>query len=225
MKLSKKDLTNIPLLALVVANLLPLWGVCFLKWDAFYIILLYWSENLVIGFYNILKIAVAKVHHPIEHIAKLFFTPFFVVHYSGFMAIHGLFVLAFTKKIAGPLVSGKPWPCFLVFVQLLLGVIKKMLLAITPQMKLAILALFISHGVSFVYNYLLKGEYATAKPKDLMNQPYARVVVMHIAVIAGGFCAMTIGSPVPLLFVLVIGKIILDVKMHLREHKKAKPTT
>jgi hypothetical protein len=33
---------------------------------------------------------------------------------------------------------------------------------------------------------------------------------------------MTIGSPVPLLIVIVIGKIILDIKMHLREHKKAK---
>jgi hypothetical protein len=95
MKLSKKDLTSIPVITLVAANLLPLWGVCFLKWDAFYIILLYWSENLAIGFYNILKIVAAKAKHPAEHIFKLFLVPFFVVHYGGFMAVHGLFVLAF----------------------------------------------------------------------------------------------------------------------------------
>ena len=225
MKLSKKDLTNIPVIVLVAANLLPLWGVYFLKWDAFYIILLYWSENLAIGFYNILKIATAKVRHPIENIGKLFCIPFFVIHYGGFMAVHGFFVLAFAKKAQGPSLGGKSWPCFFVFIQLLINVIRQMFLAITPQMKLAILALFISHGVSFVHNYLLKGEYATAKLGKLMNQPYSRVVVLHIALLAGGFFAMSIGSPVPLLFVLVIGKIILDVKMHLREHKKAKPTT
>jgi len=227
MKFSKKDLTSIPVITLVAANLLPLWGVCFLNWDAFYIILLYWSENLAIGFYNILKMAIAKVKHPAEHIFKLFLIPFFVVHYGGFMAVHGFFILAFAKiaegpSVASPSIGGKSWPCFFVFVQLLINVIRQMLLTIPPQMKLAIFALFISHGVSFVHNYLLKGEYATAKPKELMNKPYSRVVVLHIAIIAGGFFAMTIGSPVPLLFVIVIGKIILDIKMHLREHKKAK---
>ncbi len=207
--------------------MLPLWGVCFLKWDAFYIILLYWSENLAIGFYNILKIAAAKVEHPIEHLGKLFLIPFFVIHYSGFMAVHGFFVLAFAKiaegpSVASPSIGGKSWPCVFVFVQLLINVIRQMFLIIPSQMKLAILALFISHGVSFVYNYLLKGEYATAKPGELMNKPYSRVVVLHIALLAGGFLVLTIGSPVPLLIVLVIGKIILDVKMHLREHRKAK---
>lgn len=211
----------------MAANMLPLWGVCFLKWDAFYIILLYWSENLAIGFYNILKIAAAKVEHPVEHLGKLFLIPFFVVHYGGFMAVHGFFVLAFAKmaegpSVASPPIGGKPWPCFFVFLQLLINVIRQMLLIIPPQMKLAILALFISHGVSFVYNYLLKGEYATAKPGELMGKPYSRVVVLHIALLAGGFLVLTIGSPVPLLIVLVIGKTILDVKMHLREHRKAK---
>lgn len=227
MKLSKKDLTSIPVIALVAANMLPLWGVCFLKWNAFYIILLYWSENLAIGFYNILKIAAAKVEHPVEHLGKLFLIPFFVVHYGGFMAVHGFFVLGFAKmaegqSVASPSIGGKAWPCFFVFVQLLINVIRQMFLIIPPQMKLAILALFISHGVSFVYNYLLKGEYATAKPGELMGKPYSRVVVLHIAIIAGGFLVLIIGSPVPLLVALVIGKTILDVKMHLREHKKAK---
>jgi len=46
--------------------------------------------------------------------------------------------------------------------------------------------------------------------------------VLHIAIIAGGFFVMALGSPVPLLIVIVIGKIMLDIKMHLREHRKAK---
>lgn len=220
MKVSQKDLTNIPVIALVAANVVPLWGVLFLGWDAFYIVLLYWSENLAIGFYNILKIAAAKVEHPLEHLSKLFLIPFFVIHYGGFMAVHGFFVLTMSKRSESGFVGGETWPCFLVFVQMLINVIRQMFSAIGPQMKIAILALFVSHGVSFVYNYLLKGEYAIYKPQELMNKPYSRVVVLHIAIIGGGFLVMSIGSPVALLLGLVVCKTIFDVHMHIRSHRQ-----
>ena len=57
MKLLKKELLDIPVISLLIANAIPLWGVIFLGWDAFYIVLLYWTENLIIGFYNVLKMA------------------------------------------------------------------------------------------------------------------------------------------------------------------------
>ncbi len=118
--------------------------------------------------------------------------------------------------------GGMDWPCFLVFVQMLFNVAKYMYSVIPPQVRFAVLALFISHGVSFVQNYLLKREYTTAKPEKLMGSPYGRVVVMHIAILAGGFLTMAIGSPAPLLVVLVVLKTILDVSLHNRAHKKAK---
>ena len=52
-----------------------------------------------------------------------------------------------------------------------------------------------------------------------MGAPYARVVVMHVAIIAGGFLTMVFGSPAALLFVLVVLKTIIDVELHLREHR------
>jgi len=221
MKLSKKDWLDIPVIALLAANTIPLFGVLFLEWDAFFIVLLYWSENFVIGFYNILKIAFAALPHPAAHLGKFFLIPFFTVHYGGFTAIHGFFVLAiFKKNIDGNVMDGKAWPCFLVFVQMLLNVAKQIYSIIPSQMKIAILALFLSHGVSFVYNYLLKGEYATAKPQQLMGAPYGRVVVMHIAILGGGFLTMTIGSPAALLLILVVLKTIVDINLHLRSHKK-----
>jgi len=222
MKLSKKDLLDIPVISLIAANAIPVWGVLFLGWDAFYIVLLYWTENLAIGFYNVLKIAFAGVSQPAAHLGKLFLIPFFIVHYGGFMAVHGFFVLALFHKGQGPPMGKMDWPCFLVFVQMLFNVVKYMYSVIPPQVRFAVLALFISHGVSFVQNYLLKGEYATARPEKLMSSPYGRIVVMHIAILAGGFLTMAIGSPAPLLVVLVVLKTILDVSLHNREHKKAK---
>jgi hypothetical protein len=91
-------------------------------------------------------------------------------------------------------------------------------------MKFALGALFFSHGVSFVGNYLIKGEYQKAKPKEQMGDPYVRIVVMHIAILAGGFFTVAIGSPVVLLLVLVALKTILEVKLYQRERrKKQKP--
>jgi hypothetical protein len=222
MKLSKKDWLDLPVIALLAANTIPLFGVLFLGWDAFYIVLLYWAENVVIGFYNVLKMVFAAAPHPVAHLGKLFLIPFFIVHYGGFTAVHGFFVLAlFHKDGQGPPMGGMNWPCFLVFVQMLFNVIGYMYSVIPPQVRLAVLALFISHGVSFVQNYLLKGEYATAKPDKLMASPYGRVVVMHVAILAGGFLTMAIGSPAPLLVVLIGLKTILDVNLHNRAHKKA----
>ncbi|MFC1634341.1 DUF6498-containing protein [Planctomycetota bacterium] len=223
MKFSKKDLLDIPVMALLAANAIPLFGVLFLKWDAFYIVLLYWAENLVIGFYNVLKMAFAAVPHPIAHLGKLFLIPFFTVHYGGFTAVHGFFVLAIFHKDngAGPPMGGQTWPCCLVFVQMLFNVASYMYSVIPPQVRLSVLALFASHGVSFVYNYIFKREYASANPGKLMASPYGRIVVMHIAILAGGFLVMTVGSPVALLAVLVVLKTVLDVSLHNRSHRKA----
>ena len=218
----KKYWSDVPLLALVAANVVPLWGVVCLGWDAFYIVLLYWAENLAVGFYNILKIALAKVAHPAEHLGKLFVIPFFIIHYGGFTAVHGFFVLMLFKKGEGESLTGRSWPCFLVFVQMLLNVIGQAYSVMPAPMKFALAGLFLSHGVSFVYNYLLKKEFATAKPQKLMASPYARVVVMHFAIIAGAFLTMAIGSPVAILIVLVVLKTVIDTALHLREHKKLK---
>ena len=54
-----------------------------------------------------------------------------------------------------------------------------------------------------------------------MASPYGRIVVMHISILAGGFLTMAVGSPAPLLAVLVALKTILDVNLHNRSHKKA----
>ena len=117
--------------------------------------------------------------------------------------------------------EGQPWPCFLVFVQMLFNVAKYMYSIIPHQVRLSVLALFASHGVSFVYNYIFKREYASANLGKLMASPYGRVAVMHIAILAGGFFAMTVGSPAVLLAVLVVLKTALDVKLHNRSHRKA----
>jgi hypothetical protein len=222
MRFSIEDSFSLPLLALLAANSIPLAGVMFLGWDVFSIVILYWAENLAIGFYNVLKMVFVKVDFPKDHLGKLFFIPFFCVHFGGFTAAHGLFILLIFKKGSGDLMNENPWPCFFVFLQLLFNVIKQVYAIIPADMKYALLGLFISHGISFVYNYFLKGEYEREKINSLMAKPYKRVIVLHVTVLVGGFLSLALGEPAAILFVLVVLKTVLDVNFHLRERRSSR---
>ncbi|MDH4202190.1 MAG: DUF6498-containing protein [Phycisphaerae bacterium] len=224
----QKNLTNLPLISLLIANALPIVGVLCFGWDAFAIVLLYWTENIVLGFYNVLKMVFVKMPIPAANIGKLFMIPFFIIHYGGFTAVHGMFVLSFfTGNAEGPspFSPGNTWPCFLVFVQLLFNVIRVALSMLPPNMLFAVAGLFVSHGVSFGYNYFYKGERRRTNLGKLMSQPYGRIVVLHIAILFGGFLTMAMGSPVGVLLILVLLKTVIDVKLHLRERQKNKTST
>ena len=58
-------------------------------------------------------------------------------------------------------------------------------------------------------------------PAELMHSPYGRIVVLHLAIIFGGFAVQALGSSVGLLVLLIIGKIVIDASLHVRAHKKA----
>ncbi|MDB4287561.1 DUF6498-containing protein, partial [bacterium] len=44
------------LIALLLANLIPLWGVFFKGWSSQEVLVVYWLENVAVGLVNILKI-------------------------------------------------------------------------------------------------------------------------------------------------------------------------
>ncbi|MGB5884183.1 MAG: DUF6498-containing protein, partial [Desulfobulbales bacterium] len=77
MKPAQKQQDPLSLAALIGANLIPFIGIFFFHWDVSYIVLLYWIENLVAAFYNILKLAFLKIDSSTEKVGKLFLIPFF----------------------------------------------------------------------------------------------------------------------------------------------------
>ena len=81
------------------------------------------------------------------------------------------------------------------------------------------MGLMVSHGISFVHNYILQKEYVSFTIKKLMNQPYKRIVLLHVAIIAGGVPIMLLDSPIPLLCILVLLKIFIDIRLHTKSHE------
>ena len=199
---------RVSLIVLIAANLVPLAGVFLAGWDAGMIVVLYWSENLIIGFYNVLKMSLVPAGKSHAQATKPFMIVFFCVHYGIFCFGHGVFVFLFfaigrsTEGFAG------------------VGQVSSSALAGTAaQLIWAFLALAASHGVSFVQNFLRKKEYASTTLQRQMAQPYVRIVVLHVAIIAAAFPVMLFQSPAPLLVILICGKILLDLVLHKRSHR------
>ncbi len=219
--LPQKQKDTLSLAALIGANLIPFIGIFFFDWDVRYIVLLYWIENLVAGFYNVLKMAILNNAQKNENVSKLFIIPFFCLHYGGFCAAHGFFLMHFFKIGTGssPLENGNEWWGPFIFFQILFSTIAKIWASKPPGMIWAVMGLFISHGVSFVENFILAQEYKTSSLQQLMHQPYQRIIIMHIAIIAGGILVLKLNSPLPLMIILVLLKITVDIHLHKKSHR------
>jgi len=185
-------------LALLAANLLPLAGVLMFDWDLWQVMVLYWAESAVIGFYTVLKLCV--VAKPLA----VFAVPFFVGHFGAFMAAHFVFVYGFFIRgfASGPLDFGP-----------LEGLID-----IFAPISPALAALAVSHGVSFALNFIGRKEYAGETIQSLMTAPYKRIVIMHLTIIFGGALVLALDTPAPALALLVLIKTAVDLRAHRREH-------
>mgnify|MGYP001814649964 CR=1 FL=1 len=216
--------STVTLAALIIANLVPVFGVLQLDWDVGAIVVLYWCENLVIGCYTIIKLLMAAGP------GALFSVLFFIMHYGGFCGIHGVFVLALTG-FAGDepgsmdmdIMPMGTWPGPLVFPQILYEVTRRVVAVAPDTLLYAVAALFISHGISFALNYIGNREYDGLKTGRIMTSPYGRILVLHFAIIAGGFLVITLGSPIGLLLALVALKIGMDIMLHRRSHRQPEP--
>jgi hypothetical protein len=191
-------------LSLIAANLIPLFGVLFWGWSLSAIMVLYWSENVVIGIFNVLKMSLAQGevkgssmrfnNKTVTAAHRSALTLFFIAHFGIFTLVHGIFVFAF---------FGNGLPAF----SLLLP---------------AFLFLFLSHGISLGVNFLWKGERLRVAFTDLFVQPYKRVVIMHLTIILGAYASTALDLPEASLFVLIGLKVVVDLFSHSWEHKSFK---
>jgi len=185
-------------LALIAANLVPLAGSAFFGWNLSDVMVLYWAESAIVGFFNVCKIIV------IGRWAALFAAPFFIGHFGGFMAVHFLFIYTiFVEPSQAGVSSGGD-----------LAQVAALFTGLWP----ALLALFASHAFSFFANFMGRREYAGRRVNDQMGEPYGRIVFMHLVLIFGGGLAMMLGNPAPVILIVIALKIFFDVKAHLKQH-------
>ncbi|KPJ85373.1 hypothetical protein AMJ57_03335 [Parcubacteria bacterium SG8_24] len=199
------------LYTLIAANLIPVVGVLLLGWDMRDALFLYWMENLIVGFFAVLRIAFA----PGNPFGKIFAVPFFCFHFGMFTLVHGVFVIGLTAGF-GSMSAGLPVLDFVIEL-------------VSRSAPYAAVILFLSHGYSFVFNYLGRGEREKTDVGQEMGRPYSRVMVMHFTILAAFFLMLPLGMMsddpaaavriVPALILIII-KTLVDATTHRRAHAR-----
>ena len=184
---------------MIVANLIPLFGALLFGWSIGVIVILYWCETAVIGLYSILKLPYALGWEAVIAV------PFFIIHFGVFLGITGFMALALYLYVDAP---PKGFEAFS---------------PIALELILFVPAVVVSHGVSFVSDFIGNKEYKWSKDTDvLMAAPYIRVGVIFAGVFLGAFLLYATRVPTAFMSVFIVLKIVVDTIAHLKERRKAK---
>lgn len=171
----------------------------------------------------------AKKHTGLAHffirIFRLPMIAFFVFHYGAFCGAHGLFVFTILQgNEAGKAIMNTELTMgVFVFMEMLFNVLRYSYNFIVQEGLIwPVLALFVSHGYSFIVNYIGRNEYKEAEISRLMNQPYARIMLLHVVIIFGGGIVMAFKLPIYFMMLFVAAKTVVDIYLHNKERKKFK---
>lgn len=201
---------------LLLANTVPLLGVLVLGWEVFPILFLFWSENVLVGLFTVLRMLGLRPLCVRTWLGKVFTIPFFVFHFGLFTAIHGIAVFSIFgtgSRVPSNYTLEGPYPP----PDMILDTIE--IYGLWP----ALIALGLSHGFSWGHNFLVRGEYREATLDTIMLAPYSRVIVLHLVVMAAGFLIMVLGAPLGALLFLILLKAGADLRSHAREHLRPTP--
>jgi hypothetical protein len=213
------------LIALVLANLFVALQTVRHEWVYYETLLIYWTEVAVLGGYNVLRMLVVGVFgaEPLgswaarwvdlgSRLNRFIYTVigigFFLLKFGAFAFGVGLFVLLspalFTPQGESAGVS-----------------IHRALVAAGPGLFFATGTICLSHGISFVGNFLIGREYDRTNLASLFLLPYARMSLVAAVLLAGIAATRQIPSlagSTAFAVVMVLLKLLADAITHILEH-------
>lgn len=209
-------------------SIVPLAGVIFLHWNVGEILFLYWYENIINGLFYVAKMAISskqlempskdemtnapeflknpKSMESFNLAIKLFLIPFFFVHYGGFVAGHGMFLMIFFGKQLG-IPGAANDPTLANFIYMLRQ----------PWTLQALGLLAIGQFMSFYYQFIKTNEYKNKHASELMFEPYQRIIILHVIIICCGFVVVLLAK---LNFLASIAIIIIKTAVEITFNKK-----
>ena len=201
--------------SIIAANLIPLYGVLFLDWEASTMFLVYCLETVIVGIFNVLKMMAVTifVQRKADSLAAakektitgwpLIF--FFIVHY-------GLFVFIQTQMFfhAGNLINDNS---FIVSYS-------KVIRSLGQDGRLVLWIFVCSYTLQTLYSFAFSGQYKTISMSRLMFQPYTRIFIQQFVVIVGSMF-VTLGGGKIFMIIFVAVKIIFEVGINLDKYLQA----
>lgn len=207
--------------SLIAVNLIVAFVVIFQKWGYYSVLLIYWVEAMIIGLYGLGRMCVAcwfgepfgkriGVKDGASRLAlSLVLGGFYILKFGGFALGLGVLV-ALAPGFLADGASSQKWT-----------EVTRGLNAVGAGVAIVAALLFISHGISFVSNFLRRREYKKSNVIVLLFGPYVRMILV-LVVLAAGFGVTVI---FPALYRttafaagIVLVKLLADAVSHALEH-------
>ncbi|HAT71402.1 MAG TPA: hypothetical protein DCS63_01120 [Elusimicrobia bacterium] len=188
---------------IIVSNLLVLAGAFIWGWNLFTMLLVFWLESAIIGFYTVIKM------FTIEPVMTFLTLPLYLAYFLFFLAVYFIAILsAFKQGHAGEplraLIAGSFGD-----VSVLIGA--------AP--------LLISHGVSFFRNFWPRREMYRNKLNDIAFEPYPRIMLWVPVLVITAFLVQYAGGGRPQYGypVIILVKACADIWSHLKANDLLPP--
>ena len=169
---------------ILTANIIALFMAYYYNSIAF-ILLFYWIENAVVGVFNVMRMIACGQNH----VAKVIFIPFFILHYGAFMIGHFIFLIVLLAWI---------------------GEINVMTFSGISTIIIGVVALTITHGMRFVIEDA-EGELKNKGPEIYLFKPYTGIIVMHLTIIMGAFIYSGLGKPFYIIILIIALKTLMEL--------------
>jgi hypothetical protein len=209
-------------IALVAVNMFVAFAVVFQRWGYYPVLLTYWCEAMIIGVFGLARMCVACwFGNPFGRsiamkdtltrlVMSAILAGFFIAKFGGFALAMGFWVVA-TPGILADADDGRG-----------LRMVAEALRGVGGAVGIAVVLLFVSHGFSFVANFVGQGEYRDRNAIALLFAPYLRMALMLVVLAAAFVVAMAVPEihrETAFAVVVVVAKLLVDAASHRFEHR------
>jgi len=179
-------------------------GIVLFSWPTFIVLAYYWLENVIIGGFTALRLLVAGARTG-RYLESLSTAVFFTVHYGLFCLVHGVLVATLFGGIRT--MAGIADPVFLMIGRLAgdrIGIV-------------VVIAMVVGAALD-AWRALANLDVDDPRAiRRIMSEPYGRIVVLHVVLIAGGALMMALRLPSLAALLLVAFKLVYDLRLVKRE--------
>ena len=166
--------------------------------DARTILFAYFLETIIIGVFNCFKMYASYKHN--DTTAKIWqLIPFFIFHYSFFIAVQSVFLFAIFSFGKHSLVK-EPF-----------SIIENYNTVIHLDGMLIVIGLFtITQFLKYLFDFSMMKKYNEYKVNEVMFKPYARIFIQQFTVILAGFFIAFSNASIVAAILLIIIRALVD---------------
>ena len=191
---------------LIIANMLPVYGVLFKGWNAREVFLVYCLETVIIGLFTLLKLGIATVYRKKDWwynqgtkklVHGTVFILFFLLHYGLFILVQMTLFLNITS------ISNNVNPSIFQF-------IFQPFRFLGTESWLMLSVFLFGYGYENLTRFILDNEYRTKPFMRIMFEPYMRIFVQQFIVLLGAFI-LSFGGDKIFILLFAFAKIFFTV--------------